>query len=860
MTYVYHRDRGQHAVSVVIGVMLMVSILFLAAAQYQLVIVPQEEESAEVEHSRLVSSQMGQLHADILAASANDAQSAQKLDVGLEYENDLIFGIIPEVHQPNPSGSIANEEFSDQLVVKNAEGLGSASNYWPGNLDGDECGDPNHCYDTTSFHYSADYNRFSDNPDLIYENTVVYDYYENPDGEDDYQFHSNQNVVQGRELNLVALTGDIEQSRVSPSTIQTIPVSSPAQTVTVEQDETNDPVTVELPTRIPASVWENDLLADQMADENPDGYVESLASCGPDCVELTMVEDEVYNLKLSRVHLTTREERNTVPTEKAAYIAWKGNDKVTIRENSTTEINAQVRDRYNNPVPGINTQAYARDSDDNCIGSFRSGVGNTCTTGGGSTVQQAGEQTSGEDGSLTYYYEAPDVDSDTAISLQLQLADPDNTVSASLSEFSPELTSHTTPASPPPQPSIDIGHLNSDDTLRVTDVAFDETGVTAKDETYAFVTFDNTGTNRITEDVSVTGTGDFQSEPGTVNVDLEPGEHERHAVKVSFRDAGTQTIQFGSHAETIGVRNASTGIAPAVIQNRRAKEQIEKSPGKFKDGDATRDEYQETQNIPPVEYNSSDGTYDETAAGNIYQFSNIGENDSNPAYIDGDASKPVPNSLNVGMVTERVSDNDVYTFFMNYSFANDADNVRYKIVNSTGTVIDSDSNYYLKNEDTDTVRAYQLTDEESSYLRSSNELYLVLESTDTSSSVPQLRPERAWLESGGNSLNLSEPDVSLEDDSISRSDSSVATGERFIVSADITNTGTAATEKQIVLFQSEDGSPHEGLRAKDVYVNPGETKNVQFVLYEYNPGTYDYQIGLENTPDTDPTEIEITHR
>jgi hypothetical protein len=867
MSAIYRRNRTLRAVSVVIGVMLMLSILFLTAAQYQLVRVPLQEEQAEVEHHRLISSQMGEVQAGILAASSNSAPSAQKLNVGTRYSQDLIFGIVPEVHQPDPSGRISNEEFSERIKVKNAEGLGSARNYWPGDLDGSECQDPNHCYSTTSFHYEADYNQYRDNPEIVYENTVAYDHYDTNsndeyDETDDYQFHSEQNLVQGRNINLIALTGNLNQARSGPTTLRTIPVSAPAQTITIESDtETaGDPVQFRVPTRVPADIWRTELLAKQMSvdpntgESNERGKVQSVQDVpGENAVSITMVEGEVYNLKLSRVHLTTREEQSTIPTEKAAYVAWKGSERVTIRENSTNEILAQARDRYNNAVPGVRTKSIAEDADNNCIGSFRSQHPNT---GECPDNQQPGEQTSGEDGSLAYSYIAPDVDSDTAITIQLLLDDPDNTVGNNGKKTTPELLASQQPVSAFfPNPSV--GHINEDNTLRITDVSYQDTSTTAKSEVITNVTLDNTGTETIDRTIAITGTGDLSASPQELTVDLDPGEREKHTTRLRLNNSGIQTVQFGSYTTSIKVTPPSTGIVPGVIDNRRNLETNAKSPGRFKDGDPIN-EFKETQNIPPVQFDPQAGEYKDTAEGNLIRLSQIDVTDDENAQLDGNTSKTAPNSLNVGLATDRVANNDYYTLFFDYSFANSASNVSYNIVNSGGDPIDQNSNYLLKNEQTTAIKGYQLTDEEAQYLRSTQTLYTVIDSTETTT-VPQLRLDRMWLVSSDDPLSLTSPKTSVDPETIETSATSVRTGKPLRVEATIANDGSEAVKKQLSLFRTENGDTIV-TDTKTVYVNPDTTRTVGFTHYETNPGQYQFSIGSGVTPETNGATVDITHR
>jgi hypothetical protein len=880
MSFVQKRSREKQAVTVVIGVMLMLSVLFLAAAQYQLVIVPQNEETDEIDHHRLVSSQMGEVQAGILAASSNSAPSAQKLTVGMEYPQDLIFGIIPEVHQPNPSGRISNNDFDSRIKVKNARGLGSARNYWPGGLDGNVCDDPNHCYGTTSFHYQANYNQFTDSPMMVYENTLIYDFYDRNnndeyDTDDEYQFHSNQNLVQGRNINLIALTGNLQQSRVGPTTLQTIPVSAPSQTITIQSDTDvdSDPVTFEVPTRVPVELWRTEILPNQMkanpntGESNPQGKIDSVKPVtGEDAVRITMLPGEVYNLKLSRVHVTTREEQSGVTTEKAAYIAWKGSDRITIRENSTVEIEAQARDRYNNPVPGIRTKSYARDQNNNCIGSFRSQHRDAPCDGN----QQPGQQTSGENGDIAYAYVAPDVDADTSITIQLELDDA-NTVSNAAEEDSAELLAARPPSVSGFFPDLNVGQINEENTLRVTNVKLAEASVNAKNTVRATVRVDNTGPEPIDGEIAITGTGGFNATPNTLNLSslqpqepLNPGEHRRYMTRLSFEERGTQTVKFGSHRVNVRVNAPSTGIAPADITNRRAKEALVKPPSTFKDNDGV-DETKESKNIPPVKYNTTTQQYDNTAIGDLSAFSNVGtisrDTGAPPSTLNGDESQRPESSLAIGLNTDGISENQIYTLFFTYEFDtnNNPGNVRYDIVDGANKRIDPDSNYYLTDENTKKTLAFQLTDEEASFVRSNKELNTVISSSSTTTDTPELRINDALLTSSNTPPDLTGPNANFERETIDASTETARTNDPIGITADITNTGTAATEKQITLFRTENNNDPQAVRNKDIIVNPGNRTTVTFTHYETNPGTYNFSIG-ELKPQTENATVKVTHR
>lgn len=389
-------------VSEMVGILLFFSIIIFAASQYQLQVIPVQEEETEIQHNLTIQNQMTSLQNQIAGSANSNEVRSQQLQLGTTFESRIIFGIIPAINQPAPAGNLQFEDPGSNVTIEGAVGLGGAKAYW------DESGDAK-TFNTGFFVYEPDYRHYQQAPNTVYENGIVYNEFNNPSGSNDYVYKQEPSIVSDRNITLITLGGDINTSTIGSRNVETHPVSAPSTSVSVEAESG---MTISIPTRLPQSEWET-LLEDETVSEG--GFISNISVSG-NVLEIQMAPDETYTLELSRVYLTAREEETTVPSVDEEYISWQ-EQRVVVREQSRQGIDAQVRDRFDNPVTGIPVQAVARDQNGDCIGNFQNAdPDGTC---GGSNVNQPGVQTSAERGQMTFIYETPEVDEDTDIDISL---------------------------------------------------------------------------------------------------------------------------------------------------------------------------------------------------------------------------------------------------------------------------------------------------------------------------------------------------------------------------------------------------------------------------------------------------------
>jgi len=391
--------------SVVIGVLFALVFAVLIASVVQTQVVPVEEEQAEYTHSNLVQQQMASLENQVQSTAVNNVVSSQPLSLGTSFESRIVFGLFPIINQPDPTGQVQYEDFGTEAQFEGFEGEGGAEEFWDGT---------DKTYPTGQISYEPTYRHYNDAPTTYYEHGITYNQY-NLDGDTRYSFLSDQNIISDNNLTLITLAGDMNVSSTQEITVNSNPVSAPSNTVAVEANDAQ----ITLPTNLPEDIWRNELLDDE-------DRVESVTKPNDDEVVIEL-QDGIYTVTLSRAFISNQSSEVSPPsvysTPDDLYIGWD-QDQVILREESRTQIDAQVRDQYDNPVTGIPVYSYARDSSGACVGGFQSGPVNgpqSCTD----TVSQAGQQTSTQDGKVTFVYESPRVDQDTNINVSLQFDDDD---------------------------------------------------------------------------------------------------------------------------------------------------------------------------------------------------------------------------------------------------------------------------------------------------------------------------------------------------------------------------------------------------------------------------------------------------
>jgi len=400
------------AVAPVIGFMLILAILFLAAAQYQANVVPVQERSTEVDHFTTITEDMSGLRSSIIQSASTGQIQTQELDLGVEYN---VLGL----SQPARSGRLAYINESSNIVLRNTTNNREASNFWRGDEERE--------YETGFLEYSINYNRITSHADIYFEHGMMYrDEARGSDTNVRYVEESEQSIIQGRSITIYTMQSNIATSRVGTTTVETQPISAPMNSVSVTNVKSDYPIIIQLPTRLSVDTWRDEILSEEIAAEDNDGaFVEKVREGTENgTIEIELSEGETYNLRMARIDLTTQSQRTSTAFEEKQYIAVQ-TQSANVREGSSIGLEAEVRDRFNNGVIGAEVTVESQDTQQRCVGDFTGTSGSDGDTNCNNVdeYRQPGIDISSADGSVRYEYNAPEIGDDRDITFTYRMDD-----------------------------------------------------------------------------------------------------------------------------------------------------------------------------------------------------------------------------------------------------------------------------------------------------------------------------------------------------------------------------------------------------------------------------------------------------
>ncbi|WP_262180695.1 Ig-like domain-containing protein [Haloarcula laminariae] len=327
--------RGQ---SIQIGAVLLFGVLIIAFSSYQAFVVPDQNREVEFNHNQEVQSDMQDLRNAIVSVPGSTSSRAVSVSLATRYPSRLV------ARNPGPpSGSVRTNGTTDMrynITVRNAAAAGETGDVWNGTA---------RPYNTGTIAYSPNYNVYSNPPTTYYGHSVAYNQFPTAN-----LTLSEQTMVNGRDITLVALNGSLRRSSGGSTTVDVRPVSRSNDPIIVSNDASTSNVSVSVPTRLPESKWK-ELLADEI-DSNPgdlsnDRYVADVtATDGPGPyynLTITFERGADYRLRMAKAGVG-----DGVSSEEAAYLTDVGGDG-SVAKGDSADLVLEVRDEYNNPVQGV---------------------------------------------------------------------------------------------------------------------------------------------------------------------------------------------------------------------------------------------------------------------------------------------------------------------------------------------------------------------------------------------------------------------------------------------------------------------------------------------------------------------------
>lgn len=308
-------DRGQ---AELLGAILLFGLLIAVVVLIQVAAVPTWNQQLEFEHSQEVSEDLQQLGQVMSDVAADGGDRSITIDMGVRYPTR------PFLFNPAPATGNLQTTEAETLTISNGDLVG-VDNYWSASQQ----------FDTRTIRYEASYNEYRNDPVTRYEYGLLVD--EFPNGAE--RPTRTLPVVNGTNINLVLVDGELAEATAGAVTVPVEGVSAPSNGVKLQRADANGDIVITLPTAYGVSVWQ-----EQLSDEPT---VESVSSAGPGLVNVTLNGTRTYNLRMAKVGVGSGYSQ-----EPAEYITTKGDPTKVVARNTSNELVVEVRDQFNNPVPG----------------------------------------------------------------------------------------------------------------------------------------------------------------------------------------------------------------------------------------------------------------------------------------------------------------------------------------------------------------------------------------------------------------------------------------------------------------------------------------------------------------------------
>ncbi len=396
-------DRG---VSEVIGSILVFGLLVSLLAIVQTQAVPDANNEVEFQHNQEVQRDLSKLSAAISRSSITGSGEVASVATGTTYPQRLVL-----YNPPAPTGALRTSE-PRNIYVFNVSGTDrETQDYIINTLGTNFSGQINESFSLTTSRltYEPDYNLYQNAPTTAMEYGVLYN-----QREESTTIESTGSIVDGKQINLRLLGDGLSSSGQLTRTVRTETLSTgggaSVRGINDIQAPNRNNLTLRLPTRINESEWTGTLLAGEIDD--PGGANDDALEPGDHCqiqvltesgyqtvaessfgnatadndryvrdcryrytggtnyIRLEFEPDTQYDLRMSKIGFESGS-----PADPGPKYVTVDERSVSLSPTGQTEVSATVRDRYNNPVSGVELIAN--------ITSGRAGAALSNTTTGG---------------------------------------------------------------------------------------------------------------------------------------------------------------------------------------------------------------------------------------------------------------------------------------------------------------------------------------------------------------------------------------------------------------------------------------------------------------------------------------------
>jgi hypothetical protein len=335
-------DGGQQdrAVSALIGFILLFGILIVGWAVWQGTAVPAQNQQTEFDHNQRVQGELLNLRDSALRTGTTGVKQSTTIQVGAQYARRAI-----GLNLAISSGRIRLRNTApgsgNTLYIRGANAT---------NAETEDYFDANVTVSTKSIEYQPKYAQYHGAPDTVIAGGLGAVINTNTDTGDTYNFSiGDQVLISDRTITIVTFNGSLDKAKGGDGTavtLETEPLSVAEQSITVRND--SQPINLTIPTQIAnTSVWNQS----ELENERATGHVINVTKLSGNYIRV-LLERGSYSLRMMRIGLGS----NTVDPG-AEYLTDIERPRGNINENTTHVIELEVRDKFNNPVDGIQVNA-----------------------------------------------------------------------------------------------------------------------------------------------------------------------------------------------------------------------------------------------------------------------------------------------------------------------------------------------------------------------------------------------------------------------------------------------------------------------------------------------------------------------
>lgn len=324
-------DRG---ISELAGAVLLFAAIIITLSLYQATVVPAQNHRVEFDHNVRVQGDMQELRQAILNIPKTGGSETVLLELGVRYPaRALLINPAPATGTLNTDGT---STVAPNISISNATATGEVGDFWNGTA---------RKYSTAGVVYRPNYNEYTDAPATKYENSVLYNRFN-----ETVIPLTSQTIVDGRRITLTAIGGSISRDAIGETSIDVQAISPGRRTVTVT--DSGDNITVSIPTRLPVTTW-RDLLADEFVGNGSDSHIrrvsmDEMADSEFDRLTIAFEPGVTYELRLAKVAIGEETEEADI-----GYVTIASGNLTTITTDEQGRLVAEVRNRFNNPMSGV---------------------------------------------------------------------------------------------------------------------------------------------------------------------------------------------------------------------------------------------------------------------------------------------------------------------------------------------------------------------------------------------------------------------------------------------------------------------------------------------------------------------------